>query len=59
MIMNKDEGEEFWVKGMNQIFNRTIKEKFLKLRKDKPIQAWGHEHQTDRTRTEALHVILL
>lgn len=37
MIMNKDEGEEFWVKGMNQIFNRTIKEQFLKLRKDKPI----------------------
>lgn len=26
MIMNKDKGEEFWVKGMNQIFNRTIKE---------------------------------
>jgi hypothetical protein len=53
----KTKGEEFQIKVIEQIFNKTIEENFPKLRKERPIQLYGTEQQIDRSRKYTPQVI--
>jgi hypothetical protein len=53
--------EEVQDKGIHNIFNKIITEKFPNLEKELSVQVqlFGPEHQTDLTKIETLHAILL
>jgi hypothetical protein len=57
-IMGIEEGEEMQVKGIHNIFNKTITENFPNLEKTMPIQVQKPPgHQTDLTKIELPHDI--
>jgi hypothetical protein len=60
-IMGIKEGEEVQVKGMRNIFNKIIMEKFPNLEKDIPIQmqeASRTPNRPDQNRTTPRHIII-
>jgi hypothetical protein len=60
-IIGMEEGEEVQAKGIGNIFNKIIAEKFPNLKKEMPIEvqkASRTPNRYDQTRTSPWHIII-